>query len=221
MQDPQTATQPPTAETPHAAASSEAAPDAARAASPAKPEDTAAAAPASAAETASEATAGVAGETRAPEAGETKAAEAGAETPAAPPRESASSEVVTVPGTRRQEPRPSFWQRIGLRSSRLAAATGDDRMLARLDAIESHLDTSQEELGERIRALDERFSQVWEVEEQLSRMAELQELLSEMRDRQGRVDGRLRGIERRLSFITLLAGVAAVAGVVAVALPLL
>ena len=128
------------------------------------------------------------------------------------------SAVIPVPGSLRHDGRKqSFWRRISLRGRiGLAAATGDDRMIVRLDAIEARLESSEHELGERIAQLDERFTQVWEVEEQLSRLMELREMLADMQERQGRIDGRLKGLERRLSFITILAGTAAAAGVVAI-----
>jgi hypothetical protein len=128
------------------------------------------------------------------------------------------SAVVAIPGSLHQD-RPSFWRRIRLRSrSGLRAATGDDRMLARLDSIESRVESSERELGERIQQLDERFTEVWEVEEQLSRLTELQELLTDVRDRQAGIEGRLRGIGRRLSLVTVLAATAAVAGLLALAI---
>jgi hypothetical protein len=127
------------------------------------------------------------------------------------------SAVVAIPGSLHQD-RPSFWRRIRLRSrSGLRAATGDDRMLARLDSIESRLESSERELGERIQHLDERFTQVWEVEEQLSRLMELQEVLTDVRDRQAGIEGRLRGIGRRLSLVSVLAATAAMAGLLALA----
>jgi hypothetical protein len=131
------------------------------------------------------------------------------------------SAVVPIPGSLRQD-KPSFWRRIRLRGrSGLTAATGDDRMLARLDAIESRLETSEHEIGDRIQKLDERFTEVWEVEEQLSRMMELHDMLADVQERQGRIDGRLRGLQRRLSFISILAATAAAAGIVVILLSFL
>jgi hypothetical protein len=104
-----------------------------------------------------------------------------------------------------EPPRGSFWRRITQRArSSLAAPVGDDRVLARLDALEKSL-------GESIGQLDVRLSQVWEVEEQLSQLMDLQASLSEVRDRQSRLEVRARGIERRLSLLLLAlgAGVAA------------
>jgi len=135
-------------------------------------------------------------------------------------RESQPSAVVAVKGSLRQDPpRPSFWRRLSLLGPKsiLPGATSDDRLLARLDSLSSQL----ESCSTRVRQLDERFTEVWEVEEQLSRLTELREMLEDMRERQGRVDGRLRGIERRLWFLALLAGIAAAAGLVGVSLAFL
>ncbi len=129
--------------------------------------------------------------------------------------------VVPVPDTFRQErQRTPFWKRIRLRG-RLGSATGDDRTLARLDDIASRIESAQHEIDGRIAELDRRFSEVWEVEEQLSRLMELRDMLEDLQQRQGRIDGRLSSLSRRLTGLTVLAGVAAVAGLLAVAAALL
>ncbi len=117
--------------------------------------------------------------------------------------------VVPLPETlRREQPRSSFWRRLARRArGSLDAAAGDDRLLARIDALEQSLRDS-------IRQLDLRLRQVWEVEEQLSQLMDLQATVSEVRDRQSGLEARLRGIERRLSLL-LLAGAALVAAVLA------
>jgi hypothetical protein len=130
--------------------------------------------------------------------------------------------VVPVKGSLRQDPpRPSFWRRLSLRAtatkSTLPGATADDRLLARLDALSNQLEAT----ATQIRQLDERFAEVWEVEEQLSRLTELREMVEDMRERQGRADGRLRGMERRLSLVALLAGVAAVASLAGIVVAVL
>ena len=138
--------------------------------------------------------------------------------------------VVPIPGSLRSEqPKTPFWRRISLRGARaraegsLSEPTSDDRILARLDGvvlaridgIAAQVAASEQRVGQRIEQLDEKFNEVWEVEETLSRLIELHELVTEMRDRQGRIDTRVRGLERRLSVIAVLAGTAAVAGIVA------
>ncbi len=117
--------------------------------------------------------------------------------------------VVQLPETVREEqPRGSFWRRIAQRArSGLTGPVGDDRVLARIDAVEKTL-------AESIQQLDLRLSQVWEVEEQLSQLMDLQASLSDVRDRQGRLEQHARGIERRLSLLLLACG-AVVAAVVA------
>jgi hypothetical protein len=129
--------------------------------------------------------------------------------------------IVPIDGLLRSEqPKTPFWRRLSLRAIRrvdgsLAEPTDDDRILGRLDAIAAQLAASEHSLSQRIDQLDEKFTDVWEVEETLSRLIELHELLTEMRERQGGVDGRLRGLERRLSWIALLAATAAIAAIVA------
>lgn len=133
--------------------------------------------------------------------------------------EETSHAVVSIPGSLRAEQRPSFWRRIrlgGLKSG-LPAPTDDDRLLARLDAIAAQLAGTDQ----RIEQLDQRFGEVWEAEEQLSLLMELRDIGVDLQERQGRIDGRLRGLERRLSLISLLAGVAAAAGLAAVAVAFL
>jgi hypothetical protein len=133
--------------------------------------------------------------------------------------------VVPVPGSLRSEPpRQPFWRRLRLGGvgGALARARGDlspptdgDRILASLDALAAQIAASERSLGQRVEQLDRKFGEVWEVEETLSRLTELHELLLEARERQARIDERLRGLERRLSLAALLAGAAAVASVVA------
>ena len=119
--------------------------------------------------------------------------------------------VVPLPETlRREPPRSSFWRRIAGRArGSLTGAVGDNRLLARIDALEQSLCDS-------IRQLDLRLRQVWEVEEQLSQLMDLQQPLGEFRDQQSRLETRLRGIERRLSLLLL-----AIAALVAAVLVLL
>ena len=120
-----------------------------------------------------------------------------------------------VPGTSRKESRPSFWRRIGLR----AVGGGEgatDRLLARLDVIETRMTASEESLANRIQLLDERFTEVWEVEEQLSQMNELRETLEQIGARQLHEDERLRGLSRRMSLLSALIIVAVFAGLAAV-----
>ena len=130
--------------------------------------------------------------------------------------------VVPIDGLlRTEQPKPRFWRRLSLRGAKersaasLGEPTDDDRILARLDAIAAQLAASEHSLNQRVEQLDEKFSEVWEVEETLSRLIELHELLSEMREHQGQVAGRLRGLERRLTFVALVAATAALAGIVA------
>jgi hypothetical protein len=139
--------------------------------------------------------------------------------------------VVPVPGSLRSEPqRKPFWRRLRLgrvggvggvggalarARGELSPPTDDDRILARLDALAAQITASERSLGQRVEQLDRKFGEVWEVEETLSRLTELHELLLEARERQARIDGRLRNLERRLSLAALLAGAAAVAGIVA------
>ena len=140
-------------------------------------------------------------------------AEAKAEDTTREQRDAAPTQtVVTLPEKFRGEaPRGSFWRRIAQRArSSLTVPVGDDRVLARLDAIEKSL-------GESIGQLDVRLSQVWEVEEQLSQLMDLQASVSEVRDRQSRLEVRARGIERKLSLLLLVfgAGFAAVLALLA------
>ena len=105
----------------------------------------------------------------------------------------ASHAIVPIPGSlRTEQPRASFWRRIGLRGSRtgLEEPSDDDRLLARMDALAEQA----AETGTRIRQLDRRFTEVWEVEEQLSRLMELHDIAVDIQERQGRIDGRLRGL---------------------------
>lgn len=132
------------------------------------------------------------------------------------PRLEEGSAVVPLPGTLRQDARPSFWKRISLRG-RGAEARGD-RVLARLDVLESRLGASEASIGARIQQLDERFSEVWEVEEQLSQMNELRETLEELSTRQLQHGDQLRGLGRKLSLLSVLVAAAAVAGVAAILL---
>jgi hypothetical protein len=141
--------------------------------------------------------------------------------PAEPTRNAEpSAAVVPIPGSLRTEsPKKPFWRRISLRGTTgrsegsLPSPTDDDRVLARLDAMTALLAAS----SQRIEQLDDKFTEVWEVEETLSRLMELHDRLTEMRERQGRIDGRVRGVERRLTFIAVLAGTAAVAAIAAAA----
>ena len=125
--------------------------------------------------------------------------------------------VVPIPGSLRPEPpRSSFWRRIRrpavFGSGR---SVGDERILARLDVIDSRLTATDQSIHNRIQRLDDRFTEVWEVEEQLSQLNELQEIASEVRVSQGELERSLRRITRRLSLLTLLASGALVAIVVA------
>ncbi len=132
--------------------------------------------------------------------------------------ERAPSAIVPVSPLREET---SFWKRVRMRvGSRVGRATGDDVVIARLDAIASRIESSEQAIGGRIRELDERLSEVWEVEEQLSRLMELREMLGEQQERQGRIDARLRSLERRLSLLIFFAAAAAVAGLAAAALAL-
>ena len=120
------------------------------------------------------------------------------------PRDAESAHaVVQLPETiRGEQPRGSFWRRIAQRArSGLTRPVGEDRVLARIDAVERSL-------AESIGQLDVRLSQVWEVEEQLSQLMDLQASLSDVRDRQSRLEQQARGIERRLSLLLLLCGAA-------------
>ncbi len=135
----------------------------------------------------------------------------------AEPSDEPSRAVVPISGSlRTEQARPSFWRRISLRGARggLDEPSDDDRVLARLDALAAQVAGTDQ----RIEQLDRRFTEVWEIEEQLSRLMELHDIGVDVQERQGRIDGRLRGLERRLSMITIFAGTAAAAGLVAIAL---
>lgn len=123
------------------------------------------------------------------------------------------SAVVPLPGTHHQEPRRSFWKRINLRPSS-ASGSQIERVLARLDAIESRATATELSIGNRIQALDNRFTEVWEVEEQLSQLNDLRETLEEVNARQLGLDVQLRAIDRRLKLVSVLIATAALAGVV-------
>ena len=118
-----------------------------------------------------------------------------------------TTSVVPIPGTRREEARPSFWRRISIRANRpsLAGPGGDERVLARLDVIDSKLVAAEQSLQNRIGQLEHRFTEVWEVEEQLSHLMEMQEVLGEIRERQAQVDARLEGLGRRLLLLAVAA----------------
>ena len=134
------------------------------------------------------------------------------------------SAVVAIPTSARQKAsRPSLWRRISLLGGRsgVSNATGDDRVLERLDAIEERIDASAREVAQVVGRLEERLSEVWEVEELISRLTDLERTLSEVRDRQGAIEGRFGGISRRLSFLVFVAATAGVAGLAAIALSLL
>ena len=136
----------------------------------------------------------------------------------------AGAAIVPIPGSLRQDaPRPSLWRRLSLRAARssLAAATGDDRLLARLDAIDARLESRSREIAEHVRRLDDRFSEVWEMEDQISRLTELEQTLTDVHQRQGEIDDRLRGVGRRLSLIAFLAATATAAALAALVLPLM
>ncbi len=142
------------------------------------------------------------------------------ETHTVEPAEEPSHAVVPIPGLlRTQHPRLPFWRRIRLGGAKggLVEPTADDRVLARLDALAAQVAGTDQ----RIEQLDRRFTEVWEVEEQLSRLMELHDIGVDLQERQGRIDGRLRGLERRLSLITILAGTAAAAGLAAIAVGVL
>jgi hypothetical protein len=129
--------------------------------------------------------------------------------------------VVPLPETlQREQPRRSLWQRIALRARRNLAGGigGEARALSRLDIIDARVAALQQTLGNGIEQLDQRISQVWELEDQLTQLIELQATVGEVRDRQTRIDTRLRGIERRLSIVLLLAVAGGIAGAVALAL---
>jgi hypothetical protein len=144
--------------------------------------------------------------------GETEAAEQIVE-PAEPPV-SEQHAVVALPGTHRQEPRPSLWRRIAMRSSSSGDA-GSERVLARLDVIEARVTAAELSLGNRIQALDDRFTEVWEVEEQLSQINDLRAALAEIAAGQQRVEDRLGGINGKLTLVSVVLGAAVLAGVAA------
>lgn len=126
--------------------------------------------------------------------------------------------VVPIPGFARQEPpRISFWRRIRRPPAfGSTGSIGDERVLARLDVIESRLTATDQSIQNRIQRLDDRFTEVWEVEEQLSQLHELQAIASDVRASQTELQRSLRRITRRLSLLTLLAAGGLVAAVVAV-----
>ncbi len=129
--------------------------------------------------------------------------------------------VVPLPETlQREQPRRSLWQRIALRARRNLAGGigGEARALSRLDIIDARVAALQQTLANGIEQLDQRISQVWELEDRLTQLIELQATVGEVRDRQTRIDTRLRGIERRLSIVLLLAVAGGIAGAVALVL---
>jgi hypothetical protein len=121
--------------------------------------------------------------------------------------------VVALPGTHRQE-RPSLWRRIAMRSSGGGEAA-NERVLARLDVIEARVTAAELSLGNRIQALDDRFTEVWEVEEQLSQINDLRAALAEIGAGQERLEKRLGGINGKLTLVAVVVGAAVVAGVAA------
>ena len=111
----------------------------------------------------------------------------------------------------------SFWRRIRRPPAfGSAGSIGDERVLARLDVIDSRLTATDQSICNRIQRLDDRFTEVWAVEEQLSQLNELQAIASDVRVSQTELQRSLRRITRRLSLLTLLAAGALVAAVVAV-----
>jgi hypothetical protein len=146
-------------------------------------------------------------------------------TPAEAPRspqvvapESDGGAVVPVPGTLRQEKRPSFWKRISLRGG-AGREVDQERLMARLDVIESRITAAELQLGNRIQRLDDRFTEVWEVEEQLSQMNDLRATLEEIASRQLRLTEQMRSVSGRLTLIPVLVVVAIGVGVAALLLP--
>ena len=128
--------------------------------------------------------------------------------------------VVPLPETlQREQPRRSLWQRIALRARRnLAGGGGEDRARPRLDVIDARLAALQQTVDNGSQQLDRRIDQVFELEAQLSQLIELQATIGEVRDRQTRLDTRLRGIERRLTLVLLLAVAGGIAGALALVL---
>ena len=126
--------------------------------------------------------------------------------------------VVPIPGSLRQEaPRGSFWRRIRRPAVfGSSGSIGDERILARLDVLESRLTATDQSIHNRIQRLDDRFTEVWEIEEQLSQLNELQQVAAEVRASQKELQLSLRRITRHLSLLTLLAAGALVAFVVSV-----
>ncbi len=113
---------------------------------------------------------------------------------------------------RNESPRPSIWRRITMRkrASESANSASAEATLVRLGAIELHLEQLKTSLTERLEALDERLSEVWESEEQLSHLADIQEKLDLLAQDQAKLSQSVTDLRRILGWSAALIVVAAV-----------
>jgi hypothetical protein len=114
---------------------------------------------------------------------------------------------------RNESPRPSLWRRFTMRkpASESESSPNAEATAARLGAIELHLEQLNTSLDERLEALNERLSEVWESEEQLSYLADIQEKLDQLKDDQARLSRSVADLRRILGWTAGLVVVAAAA----------
>lgn len=112
-----------------------------------------------------------------------------------------------------ESPRPSIWRRLTMRkrASESANSPTAEATAARLGAIELHLEQLKTTLDERLEALNERLSEVWEPEEQLSHLADIQEKLDQLKGDQARLSQSVADLRRILGWTAGLVVVAAAA----------
>ena len=126
--------------------------------------------------------------------------------------------IVPLHGTLRQDSRPSFWKRISMRRAG-GSDTQLERVLAGIAGVEASVAASDLALSNRIKQLDDRFTEVWEVEEQLSQLSDLRATLDEIAARQLRLGEQLGAISGRLTLVSALAVAAIGAGLASIFLP--
>lgn len=113
--------------------------------------------------------------------------------------------------SREEQPRPSFWKRIKLRTrgAELAGAGSGENSAARLSAIEQHLEQLDTDQRARFETLNGRLEEVWQSEEQLSHLADIQEKLDRLTRQQFDLSQSVAQLKRILGWLAVLIVVAA------------
>ena len=122
-----------------------------------------------------------------------------------------------VTRSREEQPRPSFWRRIKLRTraADLADALGGESSAARLSAMEQQLEQLNADLRAQFETVNRRLEEVWQSEEQLSHLADIQEKLDRLTRNQFDLSESVAPLKRLLGWLAALVLVAAAGAVIA------